>query len=397
MVEGIETTTGSVVWDNDQPTPAARAETARYQCGSCAGQWTTAQKNAAVAHGRSVPRVPASHPPRKVGFHLNRILSLFPGGRLESLVADFLAAKNDPLKLQIFVNNSLGEHWTSYVGKDVGTEDVLRCRVDLPPRTVPAEAVCLVVGIDTQRSGFWFRVRAFARDTTSWGIDHGYLPTWEDLEALLYSRRYPIVGSDKTAGIWRGLIDTGGTKHDGDSMSRTEEVYHWIRRNYGRPGARVFPSKGSSSPMQGLVKLGAPLEKTPSGKTLAGAPIQIVSVDTDKAKDGLWWRMGLVGTSEPGAAYLHSETGDDYAKQITAERKRTNRKGEIEWVRIRPDNHYLDCEGLCFAAVDPGLLGGILALPRPKKAEPEEKKPKPRQDDGDDFWTRGTSGGGMFG
>ena len=382
--------TGGVVWDGGHEATLEQIETtARYQCGECQALWTTTQKNAAVMAGQAMPRGKPPARPRRVGFQLNRIMSLFPGGRLEKLVLDFIEAKRNLSDFQNFVNSALGEPWVERV-RENKAEDLTHCRADLPRGQVPDEAVVLTAGIDTQQDGFWFVIRAWAPDSTSWLIDCGYLPTWQELEELLFSTTYKSA-SGREHRIWRALIDSGGTKRDGESLSRTEEIYHWIRRNGQGRGCRVFCCKGSSKALQGNVLLGSPIDKTPSGKPMPS--LQIVSIDTDKLKDALWYRLDQAKDHAPQAAYINRETPDFWLRHLTAEEKRRNRDGTMEWVQVRRDNHLLDCEVYALASVDWGLLGGLRPFQvRPPEPPKQQAHKAPRENDHGNNWLGGTSG-----
>ena len=76
----------------------------------------------------------------------------------------------------------------------------------------------------------------------------------------------------------------------------------------------------------------------------------------------------------------------DYARQITAEEKRRNKKGQVEWHQTRTDNHYLDCEVYCAAAADVEFMGGLRILP--DRAKPKEHAPRPKSAKGGDWISR---------
>lgn len=75
-------------------------------------------------------------------------------------------------------------------------------------------------------------------------------------------------------------------------------------------------------------------------------------------KDTVHYRIGNALEGDPQPAFLHRETGVDYARQILAEEKVVDEKGMQVWVQIRPDNHLLDCEVLAHSAADPEFMGG---------------------------------------
>ena len=364
---------GHVIWEGGREATADQISQAGYVCGECGAVWTNVEKNNAVQSGHMVPRSEVTGKEKKVGFHVNRIYSLFPGGSLENLVSDWCAAvKSGDLKqIQGFVNSSLAEPWKQ-VTVTMSDTKLTKAVVDLPPQTVPPEAVVLTAGIDNQLLGKWYVIRAWAPDYTSWLIDYGLLANWEDIEHLLFEATYPHGGG--SLGISRAAIDTGGGFQEG--MSMTEEVYWWLRSNGVGRGCRVWGVKGSARPLMGKIHAGKPLDKTPSGKPIPGG-LQIVHLDTDKFKDLYHYRLNqaMQGGGHPQSAYLHSSTGDDYFKQIMAEEKQIDRKGVESWVAVRRDNHLLDCEVYCHATVDPEWPGGGLNLYRRQS----KSKPRPQQ------------------
>lgn len=82
---------------------------------------------------------------------------------------------------------------------------------------------------------------------------------------------------------------------------------------------------------------------------------------------------------------VHQGCDLDYAEQVTAEHKITERAGgkeTLKWVKktTHADNHYLDCEVYAAAAAD---IRGVRSLFLEEQAAPEQKpqppaKPKPQ-------------------
>jgi phage terminase large subunit GpA-like protein len=364
---------GQVKWSGGIEASEKQIEKAGYQCGSCRKIWNTVEKNRAVELGEMVPREPPDRQPRKVGFHINRLYSLLgKSGDIPKLVANFISVYSDPKKLQGFVNSTLAEPWKKTITKAT-EQEILSARCDLGPQIVPSDAIALTAGIDPQKHGFWFSVRAWDRIFTSWLIHYGKLGTWEDVEHLLFDTTYPIEGKDKATRIWRAAIDSGGGKTEDQDPSMTEKCYWWVRRNMGR-GCQIWATKGSSRELTGKIGAGKFLDRMPSGKPIPGG-LQLVLLDTDKCKDMFHYRLAQAREQGDQAAYLHSGTEKSYADQIMAEEKQLDEKGLQTWVRIHVDNHYLDTEVLSMACADPEWIGGgVNLLARAIEIELNKKK-----------------------
>ena len=358
-----------------------------YECEFCGGIWDDEKRNRAVRGGQwrsrgehplTVKKYLETYNPIKIGFHLPAWISYFVS--LSESAAAFLRGQKSKTKLKDFLNNYAAEPWKDYEVIATPKEDeVLKCICDLAPQTVPESAVALTSYIDVQKVGFWFVVRAWAKDFTNWNIAHGHLGNWRDLENLLFETVFPVQNQEYGMRIWRAGIDTGGGKYKTD-MSSTEETYLWLQDHMGfSTGCRVWGMKGSSNPLPTKIKMGSVLNKTPSGKNLR-VGMRLVMVDTDKAKDVFFDRMEKALQTMPGGSWLHSGTGLDYARQIVAEQKREDDQGVESWVRVGGDNHYLDCEAGAGLLADwewPG--GGVNLLQGPvnivHKEKPAAKKP----------------------
>lgn len=354
---------GQVHWEGGLNASEEQIEAAGYECGSCKKLWTTLEKNQAVEQGKMVARTGIDRTPKKVGFHINRIYSLLGNsGNLPKLVNDWIEAQETQKKLQGFINSTLAEPW-KHIIITINEEKILAAKTDLPAQTVPEDSIGLTAGIDPQKFGFWFCVRAWAENYCSWLIHYGFLSSWDEIATLLFETSYPVRGNpNQKMKIIRAAIDSGGGGGEFDrDPSMTEEAYWWIRENgFGR-GCFVWATKGSSRPLASKIALGKFIDRLPSGKPLAGG-IQLIMLDTDQLKDSYHYRIGQALEGGNRAAYLNREVGSDYASQILAERKELDESGRQIWKRIKKDNHYLDCDCLAMACADPEWSGGGIHL-----------------------------------
>ena len=351
---------------SEDPETIEAEKLAWYECPHCLAEWRDYDRDWAARYGRWQDRETGielfeylkERRPAKIAFHIPSWLSRFVP--LSQVAAAFLRGLTDLEKFKDFHNKHKAEPWKQIViSKD--EYQILKARCNLPPQTVPQEAIVLVCGIDVQKYGFWFIVRAFAADMTSWNIHYGFLATWEDVEKLLFETLYPVADSGRSMRIFRAAVDTGGGKKY-ENMTMTEETYFWLLKNRGRGGVALWGTKGSSTNLPGMLSLGNTITTTHAGKKLQSG-LRILSVDTKKAKDQFHYRLGLASEKLSGGAYLHAETGADYAAQILAEEKQITEKGSEDWINPhgRPE-HLLDAEILAAACVEMEFPGGGLRL-----------------------------------
>jgi phage terminase large subunit GpA-like protein len=274
-------------------------------------------------------------------------------------------------KIKDFFNKHLAEPWQLIVTPKT-QEEILAARCDLPAHVIPEAAIVLTCGIDVQKNGFWFVVRAWAlpesdkTDATSWLIHYGFIATWEEVEKVLFETNYPVDNSERTMRISRVCIDTGGGEKY-KNMTMTDETYLWILKNRGRRGVSIWGTKGSSKPVADNIELGKKdIMITSTGRKLPGA-LRVLLIDTHAMKDKYHCRLGQAIDTDtrmlPGSGFLHFNTGADYAAQIVAEKKELNEKGHEEWTNPhqRP-NHLLDAEIIAAACVEFKFPGGGLRL-----------------------------------
>lgn len=346
----------NVQWKKDRP------ETATLVCPHCEGIIRERERNDIITQGAWIPENPDSN---IRGYQISALYS--PWSRFASLAQEWSNAVHSGNRedMMAFVNLKLGLPWKS-IALSTQESEILEARTELEPHTVPEEAIALTAGIDRQKWGFWFVVRAWARDFSSWLIHYGFLPSWEDLEALLFDSAYPVQGGAQTLSPWRAALDIGGGQTDG-GPSMTEEAYWWLRRNGQGRGCRVWGVQGASHRRVEKIWPSPTLDRTPSGKRIPGG-LQIVNLDTAELKEDYHHRLERAREGDQvQAAYLNAQVGEDYAKQIKSEEKRVDSKGRVQWVQVGRENHLFDCEVYCHATVDPQWPTGGLQL---KKGPP---------------------------
>ena len=209
----------------------------------------------------------------------------------------------------------------------------------------------------------------------SWLIDYGYLHTWEDVRRLLYDTEYPP--EDEKAQkkrIWRAAIDTGGGFDRERNRSKTDEIYRWI---YAHRDGRIFGIKGGSHRQQSPVRM-VTIQRFPSNANPIPGGLPLYLLDTDYFKELFFSRMRPENSAQ---LRLHRDTDELWADQVTAEKQVQGKNGRTEWVKVRTDNHYLDCAVMASACVD---LSWTPSLAQTLLATRKKEQPKTDRNDRDD-------------
>lgn len=372
---------GQVVWDGgSKATKKQIRKTSRYECGECKGKWTTVKRNQiARENAEWIPRNELNGFESHIHFHQSRLISLFPGGRLETMVEKWVKIQKMPKgdkkrkELQGFINGSLTEPWQQII-KSVSELEILRARVpELNPGYYPESAVCLIAFIDVQKVGFYYGVRAFAPDFTSWLVDYGKEGNYDDLEELLFERVYKLQGKNSTMKIFRAGLDVMGGIPLEENLTSTDQAELWVRSNQGK-GVQLCACRGAVRPFPGKIRRGKVLDKTPSGHEIPGG-LMMWHINTLQCKISFLDRLSNASKrTDFQPAYLHNEVGTDYAYQIQGEQVRLDEKKGIQYFHKVHANHYLDVEVGILALADYSFPGGGVDRFVPQKRPVSTKK-----------------------
>ncbi len=358
--DGREIEGGYVWFDETLKTKAARAKSARYVCAHCGELWTNSQKNKAIANMRAIADADDSELEEVFIDRAWRIHSPRQIGDLSELVKGFLDSKDDYKKYKAWFNAALAEHWKEPVEK-IDVKLFENCQIDKPLGHVPHDTKALIMGVDTQKRGWWYTVRAIT-DYDSFKVEHGFIETEEQLTEIIFRKTWQSEDG-RFFPIYRVGIDTGGERKELDSSSEiqsdfegvdeitsTKWAYKYYLKNRGR-GVQIFLTKGSSKDLPTLTRFSKPLMKFPNGKPIRNG-LQILFIDTNKAKDNFFWRIWQTGQENPiEPAWVSREVKEnaEYFQHLQAEEKRKNKKGVARWTAIKARNDLLDTECIILA------------------------------------------------
>lgn len=360
-------------WPKDA-TPRQAKREARLVCPSCGGLIEEQHKVAMnvagryLAPGQSVKSgaVVGDPPDTEVAsFWVSGLMS--PWRTFGQCASDWVQAARggDPEEIRGKLNTVFGELYR--VGADAPKwESVRDLAGAYASGEVPSGVKLLTCGVDVQKDRLIYAVRGWGVRSESWLIEHGeaYGETdrdevWDDLGNLL-AKKYG------TFLIRRMGVDSG--YRPGDKWKRpTNLVYAFVRKNQ----TRVIATKGHDT-------LDKPLSPSMIDVTVRGQTfkkgLQLWHLDTDYFKSWVHQRLAWPA-DKPGAWHLPQDISDDYCQQVTAEARVVKASGKAAWVRVRKDNHLLDCEAIN-VAVAHSL--GVNRMRENERAQPD-KPPAPEQ------------------
>ncbi|WP_207895042.1 phage terminase large subunit family protein [Tepidimonas ignava] len=347
-----------IVW------PEGRPEEAAWRCPYCETHHSEWRKPALLAAGRW--RATASGDGRTAGFHLSSLYS--PWLAWGEIARDFVAAKDDPARLKVWVNTKLAETWEDRLGESLDPAGLMSRREDFGLEPIPREVAILTAGVDVQTDRLEVELVGWGRDEESWSLDYRVIwgdpsapKVWADLDEYL-ARRYPHATLPQGLFVEAACIDTGG--------HHTLAAYDYCR---GKERRRIFAIKGAAGPR--------PIWPRRPGKANKGR-IHLFTVGVDAAKETIYARLPK---APPGPGAMHFPRSRDLAwfEQLTAEHCVTRYvKGhpKREWVKdAGRRNEALDCRVYAYAALHALIAMGLRLNERadaiPK--EPVAKTDKP--------------------
>ncbi len=328
-----------------------RAQTAVYVCQECGCKISDADKPRMLREGKWIAvKKRGVGKPRSVGFWISSLYSVFL--KWSDIAEEFLNSKNDPEKMQNFVNSWLAETWEDTQLK-TSEELVMERRTELDEFIVPQWARILTAGVDVQETSLYYTIRAYGEHTTSQNVTHGQVLSFAEIEQVMDSEFKTEDG--RTMVVNLALIDSGFQADN--TYDFCIDHADWAR-----------PCKGAGNPMASRYKI-SKVDKLDS----KAYGMELVWVDGDKYKDSIASRMRR--KNGQGSWMVYKDCDEEYAKQVTAEHKvfvkAANGKRALRWVlkHSHAANHYLDCEVYSMAAAE--MLGvRVMHL----QTEPPEQK-----------------------
>ncbi len=281
--------------------PSWEVEVQGWRCPGCAGM-----VDEMVAKNQP-SRWEAGNPSAIVGnkarsFWLNGFVS--PWASWVSICKQFCEAKDDPARLQVFKNTTLGELWE--LRQTAADEHTMMKRAEEYPSNadLPGDAghtgpLLLTCGVDCQHTYLQYEIVGWGRGGESWGIQAGYIQgspgddaAWAKLDEII-SRPYRFTNG-RGLRVALTFVDSGDGNYTNEIATRTRT----------RQGMNVYAIKGDG-------RMGKPYINPPSKQAIAQNKavtywLYVLGVNAGKAAI-----MQSVSVESPGVNFMHLPKGDE--------------------------------------------------------------------------------------
>lgn len=361
-----------LLWKNVR-WPKGDPAAAHIHCEGCGTEWREADRLWSIRNGTWVATA-KSHG-NVAGFHLSELYS--PWSTPGDVAVNFIAVKDDPDKLMVWTNTSLGELWEDDAEKvdanalyanleDWGSKGDGSARGEKEPIVAPDDVLVITCGVDVQVDRLEIERVGWGMDEESWSLDVTVIygdpaapELWKQLD------QYFAVPTMKHNGqrlpVHAACIDSGG--------HYTQQVYKYCAARIRR---RIFSVKGAGGQ-------GRPVWPQRGTKVKHGT---VFVLGVDAAKDVIYARAKM---KEHGPGYNHFPTCRDriYFDQFTAEQVIT-RKSKGFPVRVYElpagkRNEALDLRVYAYAALQSlHVKWGVAKAASQKATVPRPQPPAPR-------------------
>ncbi len=298
-----------------------------YHCEECNYAIRNHEKTDMMAKGEWRPT--AESIDGTIGYHLSSLYSPVGWFSWEDATVMYEEAKREPDLMKGFVNTVLGEPYEES-SEAPQWQRLYERRQTYEQSIVPRDGLFLTAGVDVQKDRIECEVVAWGRDKKSWSVDYIVIDgdtarkeTWERLNIEVLEKDWPHA-SGHTMPILVMAVDSGYA---------TQDVYAFVRQHpqavWGGSGARasqprtVMAIKGQDRDTALILSV----SKADTGGKRRGLRVWNVSGPVAKMELYRWLKLEWPTQEElengipmPTGACLFPEYGEEYFKQVTAER-----------------------------------------------------------------------------
>jgi phage terminase large subunit GpA-like protein len=286
-------------WDKETP------ETPWYLCEHCHAVIDEFDRDDMLSKGYWLAGQPFNG---VASFRINQLYSPFVSwGRM---VVDFLEARSNITKLEVFTNTVLGDVWKPI--EKIEWED-FAWKLEVYPQAVPRGVLVLTAAVDIQKDRIECEVVGWGKDHECWSIDYRVFYGMPGIE--MSDDDEETEGDEDLPSVWKELEEflTSSFIGEGGQVFRVQcaaidsgylarLVYKFCRRHRSK---RWFAVKGMSDPFK-------PLLSKPS-KQGQHPQVQMFPVGTNAAKDEVFASLKVL---QPGPGYCHFPDKQPYTEEL---------------------------------------------------------------------------------
>jgi phage terminase large subunit GpA-like protein len=353
--------------DEDHP------ENAHFTCPDCGAAIEDHHRAAMIRKGRWVA---ANEKARRThrSFHIWSAYSLLQS--LERIAQEWLDSRGDPASEQVFWNDTLGRAFK--IDGEAPPWEEIRDRAEKTGHglgTIPAGHVVVTLGIDCQQDRIEWQAVAWARDlrraVVQKGVISGHISEAKPQQHLsdLLKQTWPNA-SGRKLGVDLAAID---------GNAWTEDVWSWAKKH---PANRVIMVRGRHEDNAPLL---ARVKKERSHKTgkLLRYSKRFYNFGTSILKMALYRNLRKEDPAERGFIALPAGLDDEYYRQLTAERRKPQRRrdGFTIYVWVKDPNQANEMLDTMLQAEAAAIKYGVrnLADATWDRLEAERDVPEPDQ------------------
>lgn len=296
------------------------------------------------------------------------------GQRAERFLKAVLSGSQE--KIQGVINTGFGELFRLGADEPVAWKEIIEAREPYRFGEMPDGVRVVTAGVDVQSDRLVYVVRGWGVRYESWLLDAGELFGDTRYDEVWTAAADLLVKDFGQFRIRRMMVDSG-FRPGKPGLFPTNKIYEFCRRF--RP--TVCACKGRAELDKPMYM--SNIDITINGRVFKGG-LQLWHLNTDYLKSWVQQRLDWP-EDQPGGFHISIDATEDYCKQLVSEARVVKPSGHSTWVKVRRDNHYLDCEALAHAGAELLKVGLLKEGPPPQGKAPSSGRPAPR------------SGGGFLG
>lgn len=249
----------------------------------------------------------------------------------------------DQERIQAAINTGFGELFKIGGADALSWAEVSEKREHYRFGEIPAAVQKIAMSVDVQKDRLIYAIRGWGARWESWLLECGQLDgdtrledVWDDLWSLI------------VAGIGGRMIDLtlvdSGYRPGKPIILPLNMIYEFVRKH----PRQVRATKGRATLDRPYKR--SLIDVNTRGKVIKNG-LELWHLDTDYFKSWVHLRLDIDEEDDQNGRFHISEDADEvYCRALVSEARVVKPSGQVTWVVLHRENHYLDCESMNVAA-----------------------------------------------